>query len=660
MFVLGVKSLLESVHLVTVLSSSSEVESLCGGFHLGTGGGNGCFELGRREGGGGVVGLDIGGEGEGGRSEVVDELGGTRGFMGGLGNDSVTHIICDLLLATAVGLGNSLTDRIGAALGVKDHVTVGVASCTTSYLSERTCVTKKTLLVGIHHRNQRNLGQVEALAKKVNPNENIENITAKLLENTDTVESLDLRVDVAITNTDTIEVFRQLLGHTFGESGDEDFFIFGRAGLDLLDEVINLIISSTDLDRRVDDAGGTDDLFDDKALGFSELVIGRSSRNVDRSTSKALELIEFQGAVVASSRKTKAVFNEVLLTSTVATVHSADLGKRNVGLVDYEEVILGKVIEQAERRSPGRAAVEITRVILDTGAITNLLDHLEVELGTLFKALGFRRFADGFEEFDLFAKVELDLADSLGRALLCGDEEVSGRDSYLVEFFESLAGGGVDAGDGFEFVVEKIEADSHFPECHHNVNRITGNAESRGDKLALGASVKDVDQRVEERLTRNNLAGLKLDDGSLEVLGVTDTVNAGDGCDNNNVAAPGHQARSSAKAHLVDLVVNLKVLFYIGIRRGEVSLGLVVIVIGDEVLDGVMRKEPFELGVQLSSEGLVMRQDEGGPLELRDDVGNGESLTRTSDAEKCGVLRAGFYGAGELSDSLGLVASGRI
>ena len=49
--------------------------------------------------------------------------------------------------------------------------------------------------------------------------------------------------------------------------------------------------------------------------------------------------------------------------------------------------------------------------------------------------------------------------------------------------------------------------------------------------------------------------------------------------------------------------------------------GLVVVVVGDEVLDGVLGEEGVELVVELGGEGLVVREDEGRALGLFDDLG---------------------------------------
>jgi len=52
-------------------------------------------------------------------------------------------------------------------------------------------------------------------------------------------------------------------------------------------------------------------------------------------------------------------------------------------------------------------------------------------------------------------------------------------------------------------------------------------------------------------------------------------------------------------AHPVDLVVDERVLLDVGVRLRDVGLGLVVVVVGDEVLDRVLREERLELSVQL-------------------------------------------------------------
>ena len=69
-------------------------------------------------------------------------------------------------------------------------------------------------------------------------------------------------------------------------------------------------------------------------------------------------------------------------------------------------------------------------------------------------------------------------------------------------------------------------------------------------------------------------------------------------------------------AHAVDLVVDERVLLDVRVRRGDVRLGLVVVVVADEVLDGVVGEELLELAVELRRQRLVVRDDQRGPLHV--------------------------------------------
>ena len=67
----------------------------------------------------------------------------------------------------------------------------------------------------------------------------------------------------------------------------------------------------------------------------------------------------------------------------------------------------------------------------------------------------------------------------------------------------------------------------------------------------------------------------------------------------------------------VDLLVDRGLFLDVGVGRGDVGLGLVVVVVADEVLDGVLGKEALELLVELRGERLVMRHHERGPVDAR-------------------------------------------
>ena len=87
-------------------------------------------------------------------------------------------------------------------------------------------------------------------------------------------------------------------------------------------------------------------------------------------------------------------------------------------------------------------------------------------------------------------------------------------------------------------------------------------------------------------------------------------------------------------AHAVDLLVDRGFLLDVGVGARHVGLGLVVVVVGDEILDRVVREEVLELAIELRGQRLVRREDQGRALRLLDHLGHGEGLARAGDAEQ--------------------------
>jgi hypothetical protein len=91
-------------------------------------------------------------------------------------------------------------------------------------------------------------------------------------------------------------------------------------------------------------------------------------------------------------------------------------------------------------------------------------------------------------------------------------------------------------------------------------------------------------------------------------------------------------------------------------RCRHIGLGLVVVVIGNEVLDGVVGKELAEFGVQLGGQRLVGRQDQRRAPGAGDDVGHGVGLARAGDAEQGLEAQAVLQPFDQAIDGLRLVA----
>ena len=122
--------------------------------------------------------------------------------------------------------------------------------------------------------------------------------------------------------------------------------------------------------------------------------------------------------------------------------------------------------------------------------------------------------------------------------------------------------------------------------------------------------------------------------------------------------APREKGMRGGVPQLVDLIVDRRVLLDIGVRGRDVGLGLIVVVVGNEVLDGVARQEALELGVELRRQGLVGCHDKGRTVELGHHAGDGEALATASDTEEGLVAFAAANARDKLRNGPRLVTRG--
>ncbi len=124
--------------------------------------------------------------------------------------------------------------------------------------------------------------------------------------------------------------------------------------------------------------------------------------------------------------------------------------------------------------------------------------------------------------------------------------------------------------------------------------------------------------------------------------------------------ATGQQRVGGAVPQPLDLLVHRGVLLDVGVGLGHVRLGLVVVVVGDEVLDGVVGEQLPQLVGELRGEGLVGLHHEDRPLHLLGHPRHRRGLAGTGGAEEDDVLLAAVDALDDVGDGGRLVAAGRV
>ena len=111
------------------------------------------------------------------------------------------------------------------------------------------------------------------------------------------------------------------------------------------------------------------------------------------------------------------------------------------------------------------------------------------------------------------------------------------------------------------------------------------------------------------------------------------------------------------EAQLVELLIDGGFLLNVKIARRNVGFRLVVVVIGDKILDCVVREELLELMIELRGESFIVGEDQRRPVQLLDHLGNGKSFAGAGDAEQHLMFFAADNAANQLINCARLIAT---
>ena len=272
-------------------------------------------------------------------------------------------------------------------------------------------------------------------------------------------------------------------------------------------------------------------------------------------------------------------------------------------------------------------------IVFDAVAVADLLQHFDIVAGTLADALGLEQFALALQRGDLLVELFLDIDDGFPDLILMRDEVLGREDLDLGIVVEDFAGEGVDFADAFDFVSPEADAQGVVAVGRLHLEHVAAHAEFGALEGGVVALVEDVDEVAQNLVAAYHLAYGELQGHLAVVLGAAQTVDAGDGGDDDNITAA-EEGAGRSEAEALDLLVDLGILFDIGIAAGDIGLGLIVVVVGDEVLHHVIGEKLAEFAVELCGQGLVVGDDQGRFLDQFDDFGHGIGLAATGDAEQ--------------------------
>jgi hypothetical protein len=195
-----------------------------------------------------------------------------------------------------------------------------------------------------------------------------------------------------------------------------------------------------------------------------------------------------------------------------------------------------------------------------------------------------------------------------------------------------------------ELLVRRVDLDDVAP-----------HPERAAPELVVVALVLDLDELAQDLVALDALPLLERQHQPVVRVGRAQAVDARHAGDDDDIAAF-EQRPGRRQPHAIDLVVDRRLFLDIGVARGHIGLGLVVVVVADEVLDRVVGKEAAEFLEQLGGERLVVGHHQRRAIHPIDDLRHGVGLARPGHTEQHLVLVAAVQPVHQLRYSMDLVA----
>ena len=327
-----------------------------------------------------------------------------------------------------------------------------------------------------------------------------------------------------------------------------------------------------------------------------------------------------------------------------------------MGFVDHQQGVARQVVVEGgwwlARATPGQVAA----VVLDAVAIAQFEDHLQIEAGALLQALGLEQAILAAQPFQAIGQFQLDVLDGAQQGLArCGVVGL-GIEGEARQLADHLAGQGIEGRQALHLVVEQLDAHGfQVGFRREDVDDVAAHPEGGAGEFHVVAAVLQLGQPAQDGALVDAVTAIQVQDHLQVGLGTAQAIDGGHRGDDDGVLAL-QQRLGGGQAHLLDVVVDGRILLDEGVRRGHIGFRLVVVVVGDEILHRVVREEGLEFAIELRGQGLVRRQHHGRALHLGDDVGDAEGLARAGHAEQGLVRQTRLQAFHHLANGFGLVA----
>ena len=170
-------------------------------------------------------------------------------------------------------------------------------------------------------------------------------------------------------------------------------------------------------------------------------------------------------------------------------------------LVDDQQIILRKKIEQTVGALTFLPTVEVAGVVLYSTAMPQFLDHLHVVFHPFLNALCLNGITHLVEEINLLDKIILDSPDGMLGLLLGSDEQIGGIDLVFIKRSEAVIGNSIEFLNGINLIIPPGDTQDMIAVGHEYIHRISFHTEIAPFQFNVVAHIQSINQLTEEAVT---------------------------------------------------------------------------------------------------------------------------------------------------------------
>ena len=222
------------------------------------------------------------------------------------------------------------------------------------------------------------------------------------------------------------------------------------------------------------------------------------------------------------------------------------------------------------------------------------MDHLQVIPSTHSQALSFQQFAVGIEPLQALGQLGFDPHHGCTHSFFASHVVSRRENQDLGRCTEGFARNRVNHTDAIDGVAEHLDSCDGGFISRLQFDGVASHPKISTAKCHVVAFVLQVHQPTQNTLLVVLNTLMQLEQIALVLLGIAHAVNTAHRCHHDHITTS-EQCFGGRVAEPIDFVVDRRVFFNEGVTRRNVRLGLVVVVVADEILHPIVREELLHL-----------------------------------------------------------------